>query len=325
MAKKKQRRGTPTQSSRPQTASVGRIQTFEKHAAARTHKRRRVTRRNPVWLIGGLLLGVVIVIGAFIALANSQRSTGTIGPTDPTVLKNVTHVKSEVFAAVNTGGVSNIAQATTTGSTILKGPDGKPEIFYYGAEWCPICAGTRWPLAVALSRFGTFTELPLNVSPQETGFSELATLTFHGAKYTSEYLDFVPLEAEDRDKKTLDTPTTNESSLLQKYQVTGFPFIDVAERFTISGGFYDPTVLSGLSQQDIANKLTNANDGVTKQIIGTANYLTAAICAVTDKKPATVCAADPISTLTNQMEQGTMGTPASQGQMIALGRREELI
>ena len=36
---------------------------------------------------------------------------------------------------------------------------GKPEILYIGAEYCPYCATERWPLAVALSRFGTFTGL----------------------------------------------------------------------------------------------------------------------------------------------------------------------
>jgi uncharacterized protein DUF929 len=34
---------------------------------------------------------------------------------------------------------------------------GKPEILYVGAGYCPYCATERWPLAVALSRFGTFT------------------------------------------------------------------------------------------------------------------------------------------------------------------------
>jgi hypothetical protein len=43
---------------------------------------------------------------------------------------------------------------------------------------------------------------------------------------------------------------------------------------------YDASVLAGLDQQDIADKMTNPDDPVTQDIVGTANYLTAAICSV---------------------------------------------
>ena len=32
-------------------------------------------------------------------------------------------------------------------------------MLYIGAEFCPYCAAMRWSMAVALSRFGTFTPL----------------------------------------------------------------------------------------------------------------------------------------------------------------------
>ena len=35
----------------------------------------------------------------------------------------------------------------------------KPELLYIGAEYCPYCAASRWPLIIALSRFGTFKGL----------------------------------------------------------------------------------------------------------------------------------------------------------------------
>ena len=37
--------------------------------------------------------------------------------------------------------------------------DGKPEVLYVGAEYCPFCAAERWPVVVALSRFGTWSGL----------------------------------------------------------------------------------------------------------------------------------------------------------------------
>jgi hypothetical protein len=33
-------------------------------------------------------------------------------------------------------------------------------MLYIGAEYCPYCAAERWPLVMALSKFGTFSNLP---------------------------------------------------------------------------------------------------------------------------------------------------------------------
>ena len=37
--------------------------------------------------------------------------------------------------------------------------NGKPTFVYIGAQGCPFCAGMRWSIAIALSRFGNFTKL----------------------------------------------------------------------------------------------------------------------------------------------------------------------
>src|SRR6266852_5220447 len=125
-------------------------------------QRRRAKRRSP-WLIiaiiGGILVGIVIVIGVYTYIAQHQPPAGVIGPTDPKVLGKVTNVKQSVLTKVNTGGVQNIL--LRTGATHeLTGPNGKPEIFYFGAEFCPYCAAQRWSLVIALSHFGTFSKLP---------------------------------------------------------------------------------------------------------------------------------------------------------------------
>jgi hypothetical protein len=44
---------------------------------------------------------------------------------------------------------------------------------------------------------------------------------------------------------------------------------------------------------DVAARLSNPNAPSTQGIVGTATYLTAAICAVTGQKPASVCT-DPV-------------------------------
>src|SRR5712692_8559609 len=51
-------------------------------------------------------------------------------------------------------------QTISPAGTLLTG-NGKPEVVYVGAEYCPFCAAERWALSVALSRFGSFSGLHL--------------------------------------------------------------------------------------------------------------------------------------------------------------------
>ena len=67
-------------------------------------------------------------------------------------------------------------------------------VFFYGAEFAPYAAAERWPLVVALSRFGTFTQLGEVQSSLSTAFSDLATFTFWQVKYSSPYLALQSVE-----------------------------------------------------------------------------------------------------------------------------------
>lgn len=274
-------------------------------------RRRHPQRRSPLWFIGGLLACVVIVVGVFIYLADHQTAAGVIGPTDPKVLGEVIHVKQSVISQVNTGGVQNIFLKTST-SQQLTGQNAKPEIFYYGAEFCPYCAAQRWPLVIALSRFGTFSKLPESLSSDQDVDPNTSTFTFVKSQYTSPYLDFVPVEAQDRNHKTLQTPASQEQSVLKQYSVTGFPFLDIANQYVASAPFYDPALLQGLSQKDIAGRLSNPNDSLTKNIVGGANYLTAAICSVIHDQPADVCTQSPIPAI----KQSVLHSPPWRGAQV---------
>ena len=57
----------------------------------------------------------------------------------------------------------------------------------------------------------------------------------------------------------------------------------------ISGASYDAGLLSGLSWATIATDLHNPNSPVAKGVLGTANYITAAICKMTGNQPASAC------------------------------------
>jgi hypothetical protein len=105
----------------------------------------------------------------------------------------------------------------------------------------------------------------------------------------------------------LQSPTAQEQQLLSTFNPPGIPFIDIANKFTVTTPGYSPQVLQGMGWDGIASVLSDPNSPVSQGIVGTANYLTAAICEVTNQRPSSVCTAAPIP----QLERSLNGTGAS--------------
>jgi hypothetical protein len=289
-----------------------------KQQQARNNQRKRVRSNwRPGVTVGIVLLVIAGIIGAFVFF--SRQSNGPAAPATPvssSVLQAVTHVDPAVLAAVGTGGTS--APQALHSQPPLKGPTGKSEFFYFGAEYCPYCAAQRWAVVVALSRFGTFSHLNQTTSSSTDVYPNTPTFTFYQSSYSSPYIDFVSVESQDRQQNPLQTPTAEEQQLFSKYDAPpylsaqaqgGIPFIDIANQYLVAGPGYSPQVLQGLSWQEIANDLSNQNSPVAKGILGAANYLTAAICQATNQQPAQVCGAAPIP----QIEQSLGKTALSAG------------
>lgn len=118
----------------------------------------------------GVLIVVIILVGVRVNGMNNDASRST-NPSTPsrqassTLLNEVTGFNLRVANAV---GVSSPATPVTPPVQITGQPalasHGRPELVYVGAEYCPFCAAERWPLAVALGRFGTFSRLGLTDS-----------------------------------------------------------------------------------------------------------------------------------------------------------------
>ncbi len=262
-------------------------------------RKRAASNRSPWLFIGGIIVVIVVVVGVIVFIANqSSNSNAQVNTTvDATTFKQVTQVDPSLLSQIETGGVANPFQVLKTSQPPLLGPNGKPEMFYYGAEFCPNCAAERWSIAVALSRFGTFSKLTATTSSSTDSDPDTSTFTFAQSNYSSSYVDFVPLENTDRQKNIIQTPTAEQQQLLTTYNITGYPFIDIGNRYLITKASYDPALLrtnpkdsssQPLSQQDIASQLATGN-AVSKSILGTANYLTAAISASTNNQPSTIC------------------------------------
>ncbi len=181
-------------------------------------------------------------------------------------------------------------------ATVDGGPP-QPVVFFYGAEFAPYAAVQRWPLILALSRFGTFGQLGLMQSSPSTAFADVSTFTFWKVQYSSKYLILESVERYSSLDPTgarylnLETPDARQAAAVASYGAGAntFALLDVANRYVLNGASFTPSVLGGLSQSQIAGDLTTPSSPLTQAVVTAANEITATICAVDGDKPGAVC------------------------------------
>ena len=286
------RQGGATPRVRPPSGGGGRRPPRTWAESSGPYRQRRPWWAGPLPIVGVLvLIAVVVVVFVLVARHQANQSTPAPAPTNAAaVVQQATHVPAGVYDSVGTGSVSQVVITATKSSVPLTGPDGKPELLYIGAVWCPYCAAERWVMVTALSRFGTFSNVGVTSSTSSDVDPNTPTFSFANAKFTSPYLDFVPVETQDRNHNQLATPTSEQSSLMTKYDSgQSIPFLMIGGAYTQNGASYDPGLLSGKSASTVAHDLQTTDLASTQAIIGNANLLTAAICQETHGQPASVC------------------------------------
>jgi hypothetical protein len=266
---------------------------------------KRAESQRKMLIAGGSALLVVVIVVSLIIVksltgSSPAQAAKTASKTNSTVATELTTVPEAVLNKVGAGptGSAAVAPLKTITSPALT-LNGKPEVLYIGAEYCPYCAAERWALAEALSRFGTLSNLHFIHSTSDDIYSNTSTLTFYGSTYTSKYISFHPVEWYTVTDKLLQTPTKAEQALLNKYGQGSFPFVDIDGKYIVSGAQYLPSTLGTTSTQDathfgltwaqIGNDLANPNNAVGQEILGAANHITAAICKATNEQPSSVC------------------------------------
>ncbi len=279
-------------------------------AAARSERRRRAI------IAGSSVLAVIAVVAGLVAARSAAGSPpaqaapggvhGTVLPAG--VASEITTVPAATLARIGTGSVPRYQNQTYAGAPLTKVSDtpltsaGKPEMLYIGAEYCPFCAAMRWSMAVALSRFGAFTT-PLHGihSAADDVDPGTPTLTFYGARYSSKYLTFVPVENENLSRQILQATTASQQAIWQRFDSTSsglaYPFIDFGNQSVITAPLYDPAILKGMTWAQVAAALRNPSSPVAQAIDGAANYMTAAICHMTAGRPASICSAPAVRAL----------------------------
>lgn len=222
-------------------------------------------------------------------------------PAAAAVVRAVTGVPAAVLDRVGKGQTSAAPVPVSGIPALVDG--GKPVVLYVGAEYCPFCASQRWAVVVALSRFGTFSNLGATHSASDDAYPDTQTLTFHGAGYTSPYLVFQGVETATNVRQgngygplqeltpeqmqimgTLDAPP-----YVPENSAGAIPFMDFGNRYLLVGGTYDVELLQGKSAEQIADALDDPNDPIARGVDGTANMMTAVICRLTGGKPGKVC------------------------------------
>jgi hypothetical protein len=296
--------------------------------AAQREAQRRAEQRKRIYLAGGSILAVAIVVVAFVLIKlNSSGGTAPIASDGPTgtaltaVTKQVTGVPTSVTDKVAGGGVNTgIFVAATTSSAISSAAsqlgsyyatvngtaltsNGKPELLFLGGEYCPYCAAERWAMVNALSRFGTFTGLTTTHSSTSDVYPDTPTFTFTKAKYTSSYLTFTSVEEFSNERignsnnsntayQTLQTPTNAQQALAAAYDPTGaIPFLDFANKYVEVGNLspLSPSMLASKTWAQVAAAMNDPTSSLGKALVGNANYITAGICKLTNNQPASAC------------------------------------
>jgi len=270
--------------------SQGTVRARQRIAAQRAAQQRAQARRR--WLASIAAVGAVLaIVVGFVAvkLTSGTAAAASEAPAPQNIVSQVTTVPAAVLARVSGSGTVTAMQTVKAPGPVLS-IAGKPAIVFVSEESCPFCAAERWPLAVALSHFGTWSHLGATRSSATDVFPNTATLSFRTASYHSSHLTLRTTELTDNRGHRLQPLTPLDTTLIHGYDVPPYvnsanqsgavPFLDIGNHYILAGAQYNPQILAGLSQAQIASQLRNPASPVAKAIDGSANLIIAAISNV---------------------------------------------
>jgi hypothetical protein len=271
----------------------------QRRAAVEAAARKARIRRSRTLGIWGIVSVVVIVICLVVVSSLGSVNTSAKGSFSPA---SGTPIPSALVARLQSVPLSALMSAPTAGLDVSPAgikdqkltSDGKPDLLYIGAEFCPVCATERWAMYVALSKFGTFSPQPGEIhSAIRDG--DIQTLTFYGTKFTSRYLIFTPVETTTNEPDGdyyvgLQEPTQAQLRLWESHTSQSFPWLDFGGDKDLTSAQYNPSVLEGLTFNGIATQVGNNSTAVGADVDASAKVLIQTICStMTSNKPADVC------------------------------------
>ena len=308
MSNKPPRPPTKAQKGRASTAAASSkksasSQRFAERQAAREQAARE-QRRARTRAYGIVTIALVVLIVAVLVVVKVAGGGGSGSAVDVPSPPAGTPIPATTLAKLMSVPVSTLTAAPTSG--ILTTPqsvhnpalvkEGKPELLFIGAEFCPHCAAERWPLYVALSKFGTFNPSPGRIHSANLD-GDVPTLTFYGTTYSSPYFTFTPVEVytnkpQGNGYAPLQTPTQAQLTLWQATNGGAFPFLDFGGKQVLPSAQYSFAELQNLPFSAVAAQVGNNSTSIGADIDASAAQLVKTICgSLSDDRPSNVCSA----------------------------------
>ena len=291
----------------------------QRRAAELAAERAKAERRRRLRIAVASIAAVALVLTGLVVASVAGLGDGDDAPAAASTssaaaaVKAATSVPASALDAVGAGTSETPPTRVPDADPITQG--GKPQVLYVGAEYCPFCAAQRWPVVVALSRFGTWKGLGGSESASDDVYPRTKTLTFHGATYTSDYLSFTGVETSTNQRvngsyEKLDELTGRDAQTFVTYArppyISGpagsIPFLSLGGEFVLGGAQFVPDVLAGQSRTEIASALDDPTSPTAEAVNGSANVLTAALCELTDGAPHNVCMSTGVMTAAKQLD-----------------------
>ncbi|HEY0279713.1 MAG TPA: DUF929 family protein [Solirubrobacterales bacterium] len=262
--------------------------------------------RHSHWAWAGLAmvaLVIVAVVVLFLTRGNDSDANGTATAAAGLVPSAAVPAGADRPPAAASVALGQVRRQSS--EPMLDG--GKPLVFFMGAEWCPFCASERWGLVKATSRFGSWSGLrELSSRMGQDYFPALATYDLSHATYTSDYINVRHIEVATVEGDPLQKLGSYEEGLVNGYDKLGsVPFLFASGepgRYTVELPF-SPGLLDGDSFVSLRKEVAaEAPTPVVEAIDGQADAITALICKLDGRQPASVCARGSIPALEAELE-----------------------
>lgn len=246
--------------------------------------------KAPVGIILSLAAALIVIVTALYFVGKNKTAekvtttystTNTISPASLSVPISMLKASAAALPQISSPNPVSVPLTST-----LNSQSQKPTVFYFGAEWCPYCAAQRWPLAVALSEFGSFSPFKEVFSSSSDVYPSTPSISFYKNSYESSYINFVGVEYQDSQHQTLATPTQAQISVIKSYDTQSFtntatgsiPFLMISNKYASAGAYYNPAALPNTQNKVIAD--IHSSSSKTGQAIRAAAYnIVKAICS----------------------------------------------
>ncbi len=276
--------------------------------------RQAAQRRNRMYGLVAVLVVVVIVAVVVIIGVSSGGSSAPRKPASPAAVTQMENVSTATLA-----DAASKVQGLNYASTAAGGPltsNGKPEVLYIGAEFCPVCAAERWPMTIALMKFGKFTNLQETRSAKADG--DTGTWSYFGATYTSQYLTFVAQELYTNQPsggyyKPLEKVTSAHQTIWAANEGSNlsFPFIDFAGKEVLTTAQFNPQTIYYHPFSWVLGAVGTNDNTTGAQIDASAAVFTKYLCGLTNNQPGDVCSA--VAKVNAPVTQSTSGQQSPAG------------